>query len=1010
MALAGANQVAILLNDGSGTFTADAPISLAGGAAGVALADFNFDGRLDIATAYQTAGGDAYAAVALGSIGPSLFITPTLHFLENLSPNPSAVATGDVNGDGAPDVLVALKDNEHLMFLARTVSGFAAPIAMSTDDRPASLAVGDLNNDGVMDIVVGASGDPMVDIFRGQLGGSPLGGPTLPVDGSARGVAVADVDGDGYLDVAVIDSAGLKVFAGNGDLAFGVPQPANANSFAYAIAPADFVVQDGKTDFVVTNRHETNAVTFLTNTCTAGPHGFVVSNTNDAGAGSLRAAMAASEANSGYRDWISFAIPGAGPYTIAPASALPQITDAVEIDARTQPGWSGVPLVRLDGGSGGGPIGLWVTDTADGSEFFGLSVTGWSAEGIRIAGDDAIVAASYIGLTPAGGAAGSLVGVYLDNSSNTIVGGASDADRNVISGNLGHGVVITGPTATGNAVSANYIGLAPDGDTAMPNGGSGVLITANAAGGNTVGGHLTPYRNVISANLTGVLILGSPGNFVRGNYIGTNALGTVARGNTGDGIVVLASNTTIGGASSAERNLISGNSFNGILFSGGGATSNGVFGNYIGVNAAGTAAIGNGANGVFVSGGSNNTIGNLGSERNIISGNAVGIHLRGDINQVLANYIGTTANGLNAIPNGVGIWVSDSSGNLIGSSVSPGLGNVISGNSGRGVYISWEAGYTATNTNVLGNFIGTDVNGTGALGNQIGVEIDAVSGNAIGGAGLLARNVISGNSQSGVYVKGQDVHLAANNAVQGNYIGVQVDGASQLSNHGSGVLIGGSTSNTPISGNTIRFNDIGGVFVPPAAVGDSEAVGVVVDANSIDMNGGLGIDLGNAGVDTNDAGDGDGGPNGQQNSPALTAATRSGVDLTIAGSLDSTPATPFTIRFYVSAVCNTNQAGVGPGGVPFGEGRFQIGTQTVSGPGGFTVTITTGLGLAGEAITTTATGPDGTSEFSNCVLVTGSSPEPGSQLASADYGFSRARASIASGSLLSGGRRSRNAR
>ncbi len=269
VAVAGTNSIALLLNSGRGIFSTGASIALAGAPPAVAVADFNADGLLDLATAYQT-DGDAYAAVAMGNIGGT-FTTPTLHFLENLSPNPSAVATGDVNGDGAPDILVALKDNEHLTFLARTATGFAAPIAIATDDRPASLAVGDFNNDGAMDVVVGNTGDPTITVFRGREATSPVAAATLFIGTGARGVAVADIDGDGHLDVASVHANGFTAFLGNGDFGFGSAQSLAPNTVPVALASADFAVQDGKVDFVVANGEPADAVTFLTNTCIPGP-------------------------------------------------------------------------------------------------------------------------------------------------------------------------------------------------------------------------------------------------------------------------------------------------------------------------------------------------------------------------------------------------------------------------------------------------------------------------------------------------------------------------------------------------------------------------------------------------------------------------------------------------------------------------------------------------------------------------------------------------------------------
>ena len=104
----------------------------------------------------------------------------------------------------------------------------------------------------------------------------------------------------------------------------------------------------------------------------------------------------------------------------------------------------------------------------------------------------------------------------------------------------------------------------------------------------------------------------------------------------------------------------------------------------------------------------------------------------------------------------------------------------------------WIIGASAVGNVVAGNYIGTDVTGTAALGNGVrGVAIDyGANQNTVGGADSNARNVISANGWDGVYVAG-DVNGA--NMVLGNYIGIDASGSHALGNHGCGVrfLAGG---------------------------------------------------------------------------------------------------------------------------------------------------------------------------------------------------------------------------
>src|SRR5262249_45264699 len=117
---------------------------------------------------------------------------------------------------------------------------------------------------------------------------------------------------------------------------------------------------------------------------------------------------------------------------------------------------------------------------------------------------------------------------------------------------------------------------------------------------NTVGGTLTGARNIISGN-KGIGVIVYSANFVVGNFIGTNAAGTAAIGNA-TGVGVGGTNNIVGGTTAGARNVISGNSFCGIWLSGGGmdAENNLVQGNYIGTDSTGTAPLGN-YRGVYLS-------------------------------------------------------------------------------------------------------------------------------------------------------------------------------------------------------------------------------------------------------------------------------------------------------------------------------------------------------------------------------------------------------------------------
>jgi len=309
------------------------------------------------------------------------------------------------------------------------------------------------------------------------------------------------------------------------------------------------------------------------NVAIGGTSSLFVTTNADSGTGSLRQAIldANNAAVCTAPCTIGFNLPG-GQLTILPPASLPAITaGGVTMDATTQPGYSGVPLVTLDGSSNPNPSA-------------GLQLSG---------GNDAVKGLSIV----------------------TFQGPAILID-----------------TAGGDTISANYLGLHTDGSTAGQNAGDGILITA---ANNSIGGTTAAARNVISGNFgSGVVIKGVSGNSVRGNYIGLNAAGTTNVANQTDGIQILngASSNTIGGTTAAERNVISGNNNSGIYISSpsSNCAANVIAGNFIGTDAAGTASIGN-TTGIFL--GTNvsfNTIGGTAAGAgNTIVSNITGITFDG---------------------------------------------------------------------------------------------------------------------------------------------------------------------------------------------------------------------------------------------------------------------------------------------------------------------------------------------------------------------------------------------
>ncbi|MDB5349721.1 MAG: Na-Ca exchanger/integrin-beta4 [Planctomycetota bacterium] len=544
---------------------------------------------------------------------------------------------------------------------------------------------------------------------------------------------------------------------------------------------------------------------------------FTVINTDDSGFGSLQQAILNANAVTG-TDTIDFNIAGTGVQTISPQTVLPTITDSVVIDGYTQPGASPNTngptfgdnariLVEIDGSAlPNGSNGLVVTGgstTIRGLAIYGFLVGSDPLTGSAVVfqgGSGDVLDGVFLGLDATGTIARSNNrGVLVFQSPNDTIGGATNAARNLISGNRGIGVDIF--QTQGTLIAGNRIGLAADGATGIGNGSTGIFL--DSATLVTVGGLTAGERNVIAANNQGISIAGSQSsiaNLVIGNYVGTESTGKVAVGNLLEGILLAegASNNTIGGTAAGAGNLVSGNLTSGVRVLGSISSTNFILGNLIGTDVTGNAALGNAFDGVQLDGAAQITIGGTApGSRNVISGNGrVGVDLvvieatgPSGSNLIIGNAIGVGLDGKTPLGNGAyGVALrSGALNNTIGG------GNVISGNGFTAVggpYAGVNLGDTGTSGNlVAGNFIGTDVAGLSAVANAAdGVVIaGGASGNTIGGTGPGYRNVISGNAASGVVLENPGT---ASNVVLGNFIGVDLTGSIALGNGGTGSAIG----------------------------------------------------------------------------------------------------------------------------------------------------------------------------------------------------------------------------
>lgn len=690
----------------------------------------------------------------------------------------------------------------------------------------------------------------------------------------------------------------------------------------------------------------------------------------------LRAAIMEANASPG-TDTISFNIPGEGPHTISASYGFDFIFDPVIIDGTTQPGFSGTPIIELDG-SQAGPDAFGLVIFAGSSTVRGLVINRFALTGIdlNVNGENTIQG-NYIGtdLTGTVDLGNGVNGVAISQGSGgNRIGGPALGEGNLISGNNENGIVVVDPGSNSNVIQGNLIGTDITGNIDLGNGAGGVGI-AWGASDTVVGGTEAGARNLISGNACAGVVInssGTTGTLVKGNFIGTDATGTQALGNGCEGVFIGtgASENVIGGATSGAGNLISGNIGNGITIVDVESTGNLIQGNFIGTDVTGTFSLGNADDGVLLLAPSNTIGGVTSAARNLISGNQEqGIRMQGSEasgNIVQGNLIGVDSTGTAALGNGTDCCHSGivlhlgASNNTIGGNVS-GARNVISANTAEGITIL----DTGTTANVVsGNFIGTDVTGTQDLGNAVdGIVLFAgAEDNSLGGTQAGSGNVISGNDGNGIamYEMGTRGNMA-----QGNLIGTDLTGTLPLRNAGHGVVIAAMASDNQIggvmsgAGNVVAFNNASGVLLASDA-----GTGNVVLSNSIYSNGNLGIDLGEDDVSPNDPFDVDSGPNNLQNSPVLNMVKTKSNGIMVQGVLHSTGNTVFRLELFNSEACD-------PSG--YGEGQIYLGSvqlrTNIIGRASFRVTLPASFEVEGFVTATATDSANNTSEFSNCMMV-----------------------------------------
>jgi Ca2+-binding RTX toxin-like protein len=792
----GAGTIQVMLGNGNGTFMPGQVYTVGTGPSEIIATDLTGDGDLDLVVA--NAGNDSIS-VLMGN-GNGTFQPAVTTLLTGCGPqitlSPNAIAVGDVNNDGLPDIVIADGNGEVSVMLGNGDGTFTAPqtfqvnAATLPNTAAYGVALADLNGDGNLDIVVADTYSNVnygrVEVLLGNGDGTFISATTYTTVGyDPTSLAVADLTGSGTLDVVVANhySNNVSVLMGNGNGKFGSVNSFYAGAYVFDVAIAD-VLNNGTPDIVVTDASgssDHDAYLLGNDNGSFGAPQFVLAG-NDP-----RVVVVAdfnnddlpdfATANGDYNTVSVVLNETAGVPTVTENNGVVTVTGTAAKDQATISTYDGTLTITIDGQTQSFPSASITsldinTGAGDDSVMLGAGVPPVIFDGG--AGNDTIIDGSSSNNTLMGGA-----------GNNSIVGG-SGADSLI--GGTGDDTVSGG--GSGSFLEGNLANSGADNETLVGNAGNDTLISANGSdrlrGGSNVNYFLdtgsddtvcgkgnmnfalenstAQFLNItqfIDPSDTGALD-GAPASEIGNQAVTAKIVGTdlVVGGTTGNDSIVISTRgadlVVVGDGSAPEQFPESG--LTGIEAFGGAGNDTITIAHSILLPATITGGAGNDS--LSGDGGNNILIGGAGNDTLVGGGGGTNLLVPGSYSQMQS-----ISSGNDSLVGGAGYNIADfslRSDNLFLSN--DGLPD--SGDSAQGEEVTIAKNIQAIwggagNNTIVGTTAGNFLSGGGGSG-------DSITGNA-------ASDLIVGGSQGGnsVVVNKEPVTLDLKNGFADTYGGIQ---------------------------------------------------------------------------------------------------------------------------------------------------------------------------------------------------------------------------------------------